>query len=112
MDSGRVKLAAIFHNVRVVERSVYGLANKTKKMTHSLEYLLDLNRLKKNICFHRLYRLIGLMCPKKKHINPDSTFQSTHHSMYFTLFMTVLLDRKLIYHRLHILYIDYVLLHL
>ena len=52
------------------------------------------------------------MCPKKKHINPDSTFQSTHHSMYFTLFMAVLLDRKLIYHRLHILYIDYVLLHL
>lgn len=51
MDSGRVKLAAIFHNVRVVERSVYGLANKTKKMTHSLEYLLDLNRLKKIFAF-------------------------------------------------------------
>lgn len=51
MDSGRVKLAAIFHNVRVVERNVYGLANKTKKMTHSLEYLLDLYRLKKIFAF-------------------------------------------------------------
>ena len=47
MDSGRVKLAAIFHNVRVVERSVYGLANKTKKMTHSLEYLLEFKSVKK-----------------------------------------------------------------
>lgn len=102
MDSGRVELAAIFHNVRVVERNVYGLANKTKKMTHSLEYLLEFKSVKKNLCFHRLYRLIGLMCPKKKHINPDSTFQSTHHSMYFTLFMAALLDRKLIYVLLHL----------
>ena len=31
MDRGRVNSAAIFHNVRVVERNVYGLANKTKR---------------------------------------------------------------------------------
>lgn len=49
MDSGRVKSAAIFHNVRVVERNVYGLANKTKKMTHSLEYLLESKSVKKKI---------------------------------------------------------------
>ena len=49
MDSGRVKSAAIFHNVRVVERNVYGLANKTKKMTHSLEYLLEFKSVKKKI---------------------------------------------------------------
>lgn len=49
MDSGRVELAAIFHNVRVVDRNVYGLANKTKKMTHSLEYLLEFKSVKKKI---------------------------------------------------------------
>lgn len=47
MDSGRVKSAAILNNVRVVERNVYGLANKTKKMTHSLEYLLEFKSVKK-----------------------------------------------------------------
>ena len=74
MDSGRVKSAAILHNVRVVERNVYGLANKTNKMKHSLEYLLEFKSVKKDLCFHRLYRLIGLMCPKKNTLIPIAHF--------------------------------------
>lgn len=65
MDSGCVKLVVIFYNVRVVEWSVYGLVNKIKKMIYFFEYFLDLNWLKKNICFYWFYRLIGLMCLKK-----------------------------------------------
>lgn len=94
MDSGRVKSAAILHNVRVVERNVYGLANKTKKMTHSLEYLLEFKSVKKKSLLSSTVQIDRIDVSEKKHINPDSTFQSTHHSVYFTLFMAAGLTRQ------------------
>lgn len=52
------------------------------------------------------------MCPKKNTLIPIAHFNQLIIQCISLCFMAALLDRKLIYHRLHILYIDYVLLHL